>query len=59
MEKSKVNFNWATVGKEVADFVRARAIEHGSFIVYEEDGKIIKEDPRTEQKTVIQPAEKE
>ncbi len=43
----------ATVGKDVEAFVRSKSIQFGSFIAYEENGKIIKEDPRTGQKTVI------
>jgi hypothetical protein len=58
MEHTKVNFNMATIGKEMAAFVRSRAIEFGSFLVYEEHGQIIQEDPRTGQKTIIQSAEK-
>jgi hypothetical protein len=56
MEHSKVNFNMATIGKELEAYVRSRASQFGSFIAYEENGKIIKEDPRTGQKTVIQAA---
>jgi hypothetical protein len=58
MEQAQVNFNMATIGKQVEDFVRSRAIRLGSFIVYEENGKIIKEDPRTGQKTVLQSTER-
>jgi hypothetical protein len=54
MEQMQVNFNMATIGKDVEAFVRSRAIRLGSYIVYEDDGKIIKEDPRTGQKTVVQ-----
>jgi len=57
MEQVKVNFNMATIGKQVEAYVRSRATRLGSFIVYKENGKIIKEDPRTGQKTVLQPAE--
>jgi len=58
MEHAKVNFNMATIGKGVEAFVRSRAIQLGSFVVYEENGQIIQEDPRTGQKTVIQSAQK-
>ena len=58
MEQKQVNFNMATIGKDVEAFVRSRAIRLGSFIVYEENGKIIKEDPRTGQKTVLQSSER-
>jgi len=54
MKQAQVNFNLATIGKEVDAFVRSRAIRLGSFIVYEENGKIIKEDPRIGQKTVLE-----
>lgn len=59
MEHAKVNFNMATIGKEVEAFVRSRAIKLGSFIAYEERGRLIQEDPRTGQKTVVQPAQKQ
>ena len=58
MEQMQVNFNMATIGKDVEAFVRSRAIRLGSYIVYEEDGRIIKEDPRTGQKTVVQSSQK-
>ncbi len=48
----------ATIGRDVEAFVRSRAIRLGSFIVYEENGKIIKEDPRTGQKTVLHSSER-
>jgi hypothetical protein len=53
MEQKLINFDMATIAKAVGAFVRARAIRLGSFLVYEENGQIIKEDPRTGQKTVI------
>ena len=58
MEKAQVNFNMAEMGKAVQAFVRSRAIRLGSFIAYEENGKIIKEDPRTGQKTIVQASPK-
>ena len=57
MEQQQVNFNMATIGKDVEAYVRSRATRLGSFIVYAENGKIIKEDPRTGQKTVLQSSE--
>ena len=48
----------ATIGKEMEAFVRSRAIKFGSFVAYEENGKIIKEDPRTGQKTIVQSTQK-
>lgn len=53
-----VKFNMETIGKDGEAFVRSRAIQPGSFIAYEENGKLIKEDPRTGQKTVVQSAQK-
>ena len=58
MEQVQVNFNMATIGKDVEAFVRSRAARLGSFIVYEENDKIIKEDPRTGQKTILQSSER-
>lgn len=58
MERVQVNFNMATIGKDVEAFVRSRAIQLGSFIAYEENGKIIKENPRTGEKTVVQSTQK-
>jgi hypothetical protein len=58
MEKAQVNFNMAIMGKAVQAFVRSRAIRLGSFIAYVENGNIIKEDPRTGQKTIVKAAKK-
>jgi hypothetical protein len=58
MEKGQVNFDFPGVGKAVQAFVRERAIRLGSFIAYEENGNIIKEDPRTGVKTVVKAAAK-
>ena len=58
MEQVQVNFNMETIGNEVKAFVRSRAIRLGSFIVYEENGQIIKENPRTGEKTVLQSSQK-
>ena len=59
MEKAQVNFNIAEMSKAVQAFVRSRAIRFGSFIAYEENSKIVKEDPRTGQKTIVQAAQKQ
>lgn len=59
MEHVKVNFNMATIGKEVEAYVRSRAIKLGSFVVYEEGGQIVQEDPRTGQKTIIRTTQKQ
>ena len=58
MEHMQVNFNMATIGKDVEAFVRSRAIRLGSFVAYEENGNIVKEDPRTGQKTIIHSIQK-
>jgi hypothetical protein len=58
MEQIPVNFNMATIGKDVEAFVRSRAIRLDSFIIYEEDGNVIKEYPRTGQKTILQSSKK-
>jgi hypothetical protein len=48
-----VKFDLSTFGKLLAAFVRERAKLHGSFVAYEENGKLIKEDPRAGIKTEI------
>jgi hypothetical protein len=53
METGKVKFDMPAFGKALAAFVRERAKLHGSFVAYEENGKLIKEDPRTGIKTEI------
>lgn len=53
METGKVRFDVAIFGKELAAYVRERAKQFGSFVAYEENGKLIKEDPRTGKKTEI------
>jgi hypothetical protein len=53
MQKAPVNINIAKMGKAVQAYVRSRAIRTGSFIIYQENNAIIKEDPRTGQKTII------
>ena len=57
MQKSKVNFEFPQMSNAVKAFVRERAIRLGSFIAYEENGVLIKENPRTGQKTVVQPTQ--
>ena len=58
MKKSLVNFDGDRFGKAVEAYVRDRAIRKGSFMVYEEDTEIVKEDPRTGKKTVLSAWEK-
>jgi hypothetical protein len=59
MKEGQVNFDFPGVGEAVEAFVRAKAIETGTTIVYRENGKIIEEDPRTGVKTVIEESEKQ
>jgi hypothetical protein len=53
MDKSPVNINMAEMAKAVQAFVRSRAIRSGSAIIYQENVHIVKEDPRTGEKTII------
>jgi hypothetical protein len=55
MQNAPVNIDMAEMGKAVRAFVRSRAILAGSSIIYQQNDVIIKEDPRTGQKTVISP----
>ncbi len=48
-----VHFDMDKMGKAVQAYVRARAIQNGSSIAYLEKGQIVKENPRTGQKTTI------
>ncbi|MBX9780861.1 MAG: hypothetical protein K2X26_10985 [Chitinophagaceae bacterium] len=53
MEEKLVNIDPKRVGLIVANYVRARAIKFGTFITYEENGKVIRENPRTGEKIVL------
>ena len=53
MEKAPVNFDIEKMSTDVQAFVRSQAIHHGTFIAYEENGKLINEDPRTGKKTGV------
>ncbi|HUB59206.1 MAG TPA: hypothetical protein VL978_00810 [Puia sp.] len=53
VEASKIKFDMPVFGKALAAFIRERAKFHGSFVAYMENGKLIKEDPRTGIKTEI------
>jgi hypothetical protein len=53
MEKKLVNIDFKKSGVAFANYVRARAIKAGSFITYQEEGKIIRENPRTGEKSVL------
>jgi hypothetical protein len=49
-----INFNIEKISKAAQALVRSKAIEYGSIIAYEENGNIIKEDPRTGKKVIVQ-----
>ena len=53
LHSNGVHFDIEKMGKAVQAFVRARAIQNGSSIAYVEKGQIVKENPRTGQKTTI------
>jgi hypothetical protein len=53
MKKSPVNIDVDTMGKAVKAFVRERARSSGSSVVYRENKVIVRENPRTGEKTVI------
>jgi hypothetical protein len=56
--ETPINFNIEKISKAVKALVRSRAIEYGSIIAYEENGNIIKEDPRTGSKVIVKVPEK-
>jgi hypothetical protein len=58
VKKAPVNIDIGKMGKAVQAYVRSRAIRSGSFLIYQENNVIVKEDPRTGQKTVIPSSEK-
>jgi hypothetical protein len=58
MNSPQVNINVAEMSKAVKAFVRKKALHSGAFVIYEQDGKIIQEDPRTGKKTIISPSKK-
>lgn len=54
MNKSLLNVSVEEMAEAVRAYVRARAIRFGTFIIYEDENKkIVQEDPRTGEKTVI------
>ncbi|NCI49783.1 hypothetical protein GWC95_07610 [Sediminibacterium roseum] len=53
MEKRLVNIDPKRAGIAVANYVREQALKTGSFITYKENGKIIRENPRTGEKFVL------
>jgi hypothetical protein len=56
--EAPINFNIEKISNAVKALVRSRAIKYGSIIAYEENGSIIKEDPRTGNKVIVQVPEK-
>ena len=57
MEKAKVNFDMEAMLNGLPSYIREKARKAGSCIIYVENGYIIKEDPRTGQKTAVQQVE--
>ena len=55
MEKKLVNIDPNRVGTTVANYVRDQALKTGSFITYKENDKIIRENPRTGEKFILNP----
>ena len=56
--EAPINFKIEKISNAVKALVRSRAIKYGSVIAYEENGNIVKEDPRTGNKVIVQPPEK-
>lgn len=58
MEKRLVNIDPKRAGITVANYVREQALKTGSFITYKENGRIVRENPRNGEKTILnsQPA---
>jgi hypothetical protein len=56
--EAPINFNIEKISNAVKALVRSRAIKYGSIIAYEENGSIVKEDPRTGNKVIVQFPEK-
>ena len=46
------------MGRAVKDFVREHALNSGSSVVYKENKVIVRENPRTGEKTVVVPSQK-
>ncbi len=53
MQNAQVNINFERMGLALQEYVRSKALVAGSNLVYLENDQIIKENPRTGQKTVI------
>jgi hypothetical protein len=58
MNTSLVNINTAKMSDAVQVFVHKQAMRFGTFIIYQENGNIIKEDPHTGQKTIVPSSKK-
>ena len=54
MDTSDVHFDVKAMEKLVPDFVRERAIKAGSCLIYMEAHQLIREDPRTGEKTILE-----
>jgi len=50
--------NFEKISYAVETWVRSKAIQFKSLIAYEENGKIVKEDPRTGKKVIVRLPEK-
>ena len=54
MDTSDVHFDVKAMEKLVPDFVRERAIKAGSSLIYMEGTRLIREDPRTGEKIILE-----
>jgi hypothetical protein len=57
-ERKPVSFDIEKMSRDVQAYVRSQPIHFGTFIDYEENGKLINEDPRTGIKIVVKSLEK-
>jgi hypothetical protein len=53
MEPRKINIDFKKMEKAFREYVRKKAIEAKSTIVYKEGDQLIEEDPATSKKTVL------
>ena len=56
METADVHFDFKAMERLVPAFVRERAIEAGSYLIYQENNQLIREDPRTGEKNSVEDA---
>jgi len=54
MKASPVNIDFKKVEKTFREYVRQKAIDAGSTIVYIKDGFLIEEDPKTSKKNILE-----